>query len=136
MTSMMGGNLPKPGIDGCQLFYFNIQGSMNKKDVKLIALLSHIKYSKHNIPNQCVYFDNDHTQTWKTFNDHFLFAKQWQLPIQNPLILPSIDFLVFCFFFLHVCVFNLRNFAVFFNFYFLFFLCLFVSFYVRFCFFF
>ena len=51
-------DLPSPGIDASVMFYFNIYGSMNKKDVKLVAFISNSGCISQK-PNKCVYFDND-----------------------------------------------------------------------------
>ena len=72
-TLTMCDKLPSPGIiGGYLLFYFNIRGSTNKKDVKLIALLSAAFLLRSPIffPNKLVYFDNDYTNQWQPMKYH------------------------------------------------------------------
>ena len=76
----MGPDLPNPGMYGSQMFYFNIKGSMNKKDVKLVAPLSSIDHPCDGKSNPCVYFDNDNTQTWISMKHHpFFFPTKYHL---------------------------------------------------------
>ena len=91
----MGDDLPIPGMHGSRMFYFNIKGSMNKKNVKLVAFLStrviNPTRSEQSPPNQCVYFDNDNTQTWQSMK---YYPKKWNLPTKYHLSRICCDFWV------------------------------------------
>ena len=85
-----GADLPYPGILASKMFYFNIAGSNNQKDVKLVAFLSHPSFNC----NECVYFDNDITNQWQSMQYHPL---KWNLPTQFPFFTINLEFLVnFC----------------------------------------
>ena len=98
----MGCNLPTPGILDSQMFYFNIAGSMKQNHVKLMALLSNVRMSRNGYPIDCVYFDNDKTQTWKKKEE----SKCFQFPHKYHINHICLDFwvLLFCFCFLFLCL--------------------------------
>ena len=90
-------DLPIPGMCTSEMFYFNVKGSMNKKDVKLVAVLSGITDPCDGNSNQCVCFNNDtHTQTWQSMKQDY---PSFFLPTKYYLFQISADFwvAVFCF---------------------------------------
>ena len=107
-TLTMCDSLPSPGIvRGYHLFYFNIRGSMNKKDVKLVALLSASLFrSPIFFPNKLVYFDNDFTNQWQSMKYHSL---KWKFNDKYHHLNMWLDFWVFyCIFVFNFHFFSLR----------------------------
>ena len=100
----MGPNLPNTQMNVSQMFYFNIKGSMNRKDVKLVAFLKTLMSPRHEIvehtmndpTNECIYFDNDNTQSWQSMEKHNRL--KWQLQIPYSLIGVSAHLWVKCVF--------------------------------------
>ena len=94
----VGRNLPENRMCDCAMFYFNIKGSTNKKDVKLVAFLR----------DTFAYFDNDITNTWQRIHiDNFRRFK-WTLEINRSIAQLSCDFwvciIIIIFFFVRICV--------------------------------
>ena len=101
-----GSNLLEEGMFGSVMFYFNLKGSTNKKDVKLVACLG--DQSTLNMGNLFVYFDNDNTNTWQNMNGNQRF--KWDLLNKSYYTQMSCDFWVSVVFFVFcvVCA-NLRK---------------------------
>ena len=106
----MGCKLPNPGLLESKIFYFNIAGSNNARDVKLIAFLSN---DLSNGSNQCVFFDNENDKIWLPFNDNL---SQWQLPTTAHFSYVCLDYWV-----LIACIILIFFFFIFFIFFFFFF---------------
>ena len=89
-TLTMGNDLPHPGMNASRMFYFNIAGSTNQKDVKLVAFLSNsVEFG--GTDQCCAYFDNDVTQSWQSMKYHRL---KWELPTKYDLFCMASDFWV------------------------------------------
>ena len=88
-----GPRLPERGIDKTGLFYFNIHGSFNKKDVKLVGIVqSREKYLK------CMFLNEIHPITGKQEWQEMNSATKWTLWTQKRFESFGMDYWV-CFFF-------------------------------------
>ena len=76
------------------MFYFNILGSNDKNDIKLIAFITD---NKSNNKNKFVYL-NDNNNTW----NNMIHQNKWDFPIQNNVYKCGIDYWV-CVFLVCVC---------------------------------
>ena len=84
----IGCQLPENGMFCQGMFYFNILGSMDKNDIKLIAMIN-----DNNEKTKFIFLNNEN-KTWQNMKDD----KQWIFPIQNNISRFGIDFWVCVFF--------------------------------------
>ena len=90
----IGCQLPENGMYYQGMFYFNILGSMDKNDIKLIAMIN-----DNNEKTKFIFLNNEN-KTWQNMKDD----KQWIFPIQNYISDFGIDYWVCVFFCMFVCL--------------------------------